>query len=225
MVSYALARSRRKTVAIYINKDATVEVRAPLKTPQKDIDQFVASKEKWIRSHINRRLMINSEKAAFSLQYSDMVILCGRAYPICARDGKQAGFDGECLFLPAGLPPDGIKHAVVQIYRKTAKYIIMARVAVYAEHMRVEPAGIRITGAKTRWGSCSGNNGVSFSWRLVMGDQSVIDYVVVHELAHIKEHNHSPRFWAVVEGVLPDYKQRRLELKTLQDRLSCENWD
>ena len=91
--------------------------------------------------------------------------------------------------------------------------------------MGVAPTGIKITGAKTRWGSCSSKNSINFSWRLVMADDEIIDYVIVHELAHIKELNHSPRFWAVVEGTLPDYKSRRSRLKLLQKKLAAEDWE
>lgn len=224
MLSYRLIRSRRKTAAIHITKDAAVEVRAPLKMPKAYIDEFVALKEKWIIAHLARRELLNSEKAAFSLNYGDTATLCGKAYPILAKDTKHAGFDGACFYLPPGLSPDDIRRIVVRIYKTEAKRVIGSRVDEYSERMNVKPSSVRITSAKTRWGSCSGKNGLSFSWRLIMADESVIDYVVAHELAHITEHNHSPRFWAVVEGVLPDYKQRRLKLKALQDSLAREDW-
>lgn len=225
MLKYTLIRSRRKTAAIHITKDAVVEVRAPLKMPKTYIDEFVASKEEWITAHLTRRERLNNEKAAFALNYGDAVTLCGRAYPIRAKDGKRSGFDGESFYLPPGLPHGDIKQAVVQIYKATAKHMLREKTGEYAKRMNVKPEAVKITSAKTRWGSCSGKNSLSFSWRLVMADESVIDYVVVHELAHIREHNHSPRFWAVVEDLLPDYRQRKLKLKALQDKLSREDWE
>lgn len=225
MISYALIRSRRKTIAIHITKDAAVEVRAPLKTPAADIDKFVASKEKWITAHLIKCEQRNAEKAAFSLSYGDTLSLCGETVPLCAKDGNRAGFDGECFFLPPNLSPEYIKRAVIRIYKAIAKSILTKKVAAFAKQINVNPAAVRINSAKTRWGSCSGNNNINFSWKLVMADEDVVDYVVVHELAHIKEHNHSPRFWAVVESVLPDYKQRKAKLKALQDKLSREDWD
>ena len=94
-----------------------------------------------------------------------------------------------------------------------AKEIIPARVAYYSRIMNVTPTAVKIGGAKTRWGSCSGKNSLNFSWRLMLTNDDAIDYVVVHELAHILEHNHSKRFWAVVENVMPDYRERRKGLK------------
>lgn len=92
--------------------------------------------------------------------------------------------------------------------RARAEREIPPRVAYYAAQMGVKPAGVRITSAKKRFGSCSGDNRLCFSWRLMLYPNEAIDYVVVHELAHIREKNHSPAFYKVVANVLPDYKRR-----------------
>jgi predicted metal-dependent hydrolase len=219
MIPYTLIRSRRKTVAIYVTKNAAVEVRAPLSMPKSGIDNFVKSKTQWILSHqtiIKQRL---AEKSAFTLDYGDMLTLCGRLYPIREKGAASVGFDGEAFLIPHGLASDEIKKTAVQIYRSAAKRLLTHKTAIFAEQMGVIPSAVKINGAKTRWGSCSGKNSINFSWRLIMADEQVIDYIVVHELAHIREHNHSPRFWAIVQSVLPDYKERKRQLKTL-DRKS-----
>lgn len=225
MIQYTIIRSRRKTVAIHITKDAKVEVRAPMKTSKADINRFVSLKERWILSHLAEREESNSEKAAFSLDYGDTAVLCGIAYPIRARAGDRVGFDGDYFYMPPGLPPESVKDAVIQIYKTVAKQVITSKVKDIAGLMGVKPSAVKINGAKTRWGSCSGKNSLNFSWRLILADDAVIDYVVVHELAHIREHNHSPRFWTVVESVLPDYKERKRRLKDLQIKLAGEDWD
>ena len=79
--------------------------------------------------------------------------------------------------------------------------------------MGVSPAGVRITGAKTRFGSCSAKNALCFSWRLMRFPDAAVDYVIVHELAHIRHHDHSPAFWAEVARYMPDYAQRRAMLR------------
>ncbi|MCL2122240.1 MAG: M48 family metallopeptidase [Clostridiales bacterium] len=222
---YRLVRSKRKTLAIHITKEATVEVRAPLHMSKQYIDRFVAAKKNWIESRVAKRERLRDEKAAFLLRYGDPVWLCGKPYPIVAGEGKNSGFDGSSFVLPPGLPADRIKAAVVGIYRLTAKRIIEAKLAIYTERMNVSPAGFHITGAKTRWGSCSGKKSLNFSWRLMMAEEEVIDYVVVHELAHILELNHSPRFWAQVERMMPDYRARKAKLKQLQETLAAQDWD
>ena len=225
MIQYTLVRSRRKTIAVHIKKNASIEVRAPLKMSKADIDRFVATNEKWIEAHLAKRKRLNEEKAAFSLNYGDTVMFCGKIYPIKAKAGTRAGFDGECFYMPPNLTPEDIKPLVIRVYKAIAKRILNEKVSEYAKHMNVLPTAVRITGAKTRWGSCSGKNSINFSWRLVMADNDVIEYVVVHELAHIREHNHSPCFWAVVESILPDYKDRKKKLKLLQKKLISQDWD
>ena len=97
----------------------------------------------------------------------------------------------------------------IEALRKKAKAFIPGRVDYYSRIMGVRPTAVRFTPAKTRWGSCSPKNSVSFSVRLMAKPPEAIDYVVVHELAHILEHNHSKRFWAIVARYLPDYRERR----------------
>lgn len=98
--------------------------------------------------------------------------------------------------------------------RQRAKKLLPDRVAHYAAIMGVTPTSVKITSARTRFGSCSGKNGICFSLYLMQYPEEAIDYVVVHELAHIRHHDHSPAFYAEVAKVLPDYKERMKLLKT-----------
>ena len=96
---------------------------------------------------------------------------------------------------------------------RQAREILPAKAAFYAERMGVRPTRITITGARTRFGSCSGKNAVCFSWRLMQYPEEAIDYVVVHELAHIRHHDHSSAFYAFVSSILPDHRERRALLR------------
>ena len=104
-------------------------------------------------------------------------------------------------------------------YRQAAKEYIPKRVAYYAQLLDVTYATISIRDQKTRWGSCSSKGNLSFSWRLILAPPKVLDYVVVHELCHRKEMNHSPRFWALVESLVPYYKIHRQWLKENGEKL------
>lgn len=99
------------------------------------------------------------------------------------------------------------------LYVKQAKEILPPKIDYFARRMDVEPTGLTVTSAKTRFGSCSGKDRLSFSWRLMAYPEAAIDYVVVHELAHIRYKDHSRAFYGFIESVLPDYKDRIKLLK------------
>ncbi len=101
----------------------------------------------------------------------------------------------------------------IALLRQRAKELLPQRVAYFAPLMGVKPASVKITSAKTRYGSCSGKNSICFSLYLMEKSPRAIDYVVIHELAHIKQHNHSPAFYKEIEKILPDYRDRIKELK------------
>jgi DNA repair photolyase/predicted metal-dependent hydrolase len=190
-----------------------------------DIDKFVASKERWILSKLSQLSERKVQRDNFTLTYGDTVTYSGKEYPVVAKDGERIGFDDERFYMPPNLSSEQIKSACVRIYRMLAKRDLTNKVLDYAKIMNVMPIAVKINNAKSRWGSCSGKKSLNFSWRLIMADNDVIDYVVVHELAHISQMNHSERFWAIVESVLPDYKTRQKRLKELQNRLNNEDWE
>ena len=223
MIDYTLTRSKRKTVIIYV-RSSGVDVRAPLRMPMHEIDRFVASKEKWIKSRLIRTQEQAVQRENFNLDYGDMILYRGKLYPIAQKTVNRAVFADESFYVPQDLSPDEIKAACVRIYKKLAKQDINEKVQYYSERLSVKPTAIKINSAKTRWGSCSAKKSLNFSWRLIMADDAVIDYVVVHELAHTIELNHSKRFWSIVSSILPDYKERQKKLKELQRKLLGENW-
>jgi len=221
---FTLIRSKRKTIAIHIY-DGTVEVRAPMRVPKYEIDKFVASKEKWINKNLNRSRQQTSNKENFNLDYGDIVYILGEPRIITARESKLPGLDEGRFYIPTGKTPEQIKKFCVKTYRVIAEQYLASRVNIFADQLSVKPGNIKINGAKTRWGSCSVNKNINFSWRLIMADEDTIDYVVVHELAHLIEMNHSKKFWSIVESIIPNYKSCRQQLKKLQLRLNNENWD
>jgi predicted metal-dependent hydrolase len=150
---------------------------------------------------------------------------------LCWADGEDIPYLGELLTLrvvPSAKPAcqngtelwlqgaggeAGIERRVSQWYRRQAQALFEARVAHYAPMMNVTPLVIKLSTAKTRWGSCTSNGTVRLNLQLIKLPTRLIDYVVVHELAHLREMNHSPAFWQVVEGSCPDYAKLRRELK------------
>lgn len=225
MINYTLIRSARKTISIHITKEATVEVRAPYKVKKSEIDRFVSSKYGWIEKHLSRQIKRVENKEAFTLDYGGSLLFMGKPHTITAVEGNKAGFLNGSFIIPPGLPPGEIKQIAIKAYRLAAKQFIPEKTTYYSKLMKVTPVAVKINGAKTRWGSCSGKNSLNFSWRIMMAGEETIDYVIVHELAHIREHNHSARFWAAVYEILSDYKERHHKLTELQKRLANENWE
>jgi predicted metal-dependent hydrolase len=223
MIPYTLTRTRRKTAAIYV-RDGEVEVRAPLRMPRYEIERFLAEKERWIIKKLAETRARAAQRESFTIGYGDTVPCMGRDCPIVARAGRRFGFDGACFYMPPGLAAEDIKYLCIETYRLIAKRELAKRVEHYAPLLGASPRAVKINGAASRWGSCSSLGNLNFSWRLMMAEAAVSDYVVVHELAHLKEMNHSPRFWALVAGVLPDYREQKKALRELQERLGGEDW-
>jgi predicted metal-dependent hydrolase len=238
-MEYALIRSARKTIGLYI-KDGVMEVRAPRKASLMEIHKFIASKEKWIAEKLAASQEHHKKKRDFTVSYGSMLLWRGVEYPLLGDSGiTRLWRDEQGFHLPPGIDDDNLKHNVIRLYKICAKNYLLDRVRHYAKVMGVLPSDVKVTEAKTRWGSCSKRMpqrndqaaindpiyNVNFSWRLCMAGDDVIDAVVVHELAHIKEMNHSPAFYAEVKSVLPDYDERNAKLILLSKRLGCEDWE
>ena len=223
-MEYTIIRSERKTAVLRVG-DGLVEVRAPMNMPESAIDRFVTSKEDWINERLERLKEQRRMRDEFTVDYGGTLTYRGKDYPITERDGDLAEFDGESFCIPPNLSADQVKAACVQIYLALAKQHLTERTLEYAEKTPVSPAGIKINKSRARWGSCCAKKIINLSWYLIMADDDVSDYVIVHELAHLIEMNHSKQFWAVVESILPDYKERRKKLKELHNRLNGENWE
>lgn len=217
---YTLTRARRKTLAIHVHPDGAVEVRAPLRMAEKRIRQFVAEKSGWITAKRAEALARQRERRQSVLGPGDTVTLLGREYRLeTVGPGECPGLRGEKILLPEGAGKEETGQVLAEVCRGIAKDFFPARAAELARMWGFAFSGVSVTGARTRWGSCSGKNHLNFSLRLCWASPRGADYVILHELAHTREHNHSPRFWATVAEKMPDYRLREAELRELQKRL------
>lgn len=170
-----IIRSKRKTIAIQINSDLSVTVRAPKRMPLKEIEEVIKNNEDRINSHVEK---------------------------------MRKKYDLYC--------PDGIKPLSNDEIRELADQAldyIPKRVSYYADIIGVTYGRITIRNQRTRWGSCSSKGNLNFNCLLMLAPENVIDYVVVHELCHRKEMNHSQAFWNEVAKIIPDYKTLQKWLK------------
>ncbi len=162
-------RSNRKTIAIQVNPDMTVIVRAPKRATEKDIERILLEKDKWIKKHIEQFKISKAENEARGIK------------PLTSDEIRKLA-DEALEYIPE-------------------------RVEHFAKIVGVDYERITIRNQKTRWGSCSSKGNLNFNCLLMLTPPEVIDYVVVHELCHRKEMNHSKAFWSEVEKVIPDYKR------------------
>lgn len=207
-----IIRSKRKTLALIVKSDGSVIVRAPLRTLEQSIREFIENHTEWIEKKQAEALAMS---APVPRQYApgEMFIYLGCPYPLEIMKGQKQPLLLEDSFKLAESAQANAALAFERWYRAEAKQILKERVNVYARQYDLQYKKIRITSARTRWGSCSANGSLNFSWRLILTPMEVVDYVVVHELAHTVFHNHSKSFWKRVEKMMPDYKERRKWLR------------
>lgn len=216
MIAYNLVRSKRKTLAIHILKDATVEVRAPMRLSIKEIESFLIQKEDWILQKQALMRAFEPQQKKDRLQQGDTLWFQGKEYPIEFEEKLQ--FTGEKFMIPE-CRFEILKPYLIMLYKQLLMPLLQEKIVYYAKIMQVNPTSVKVNSALKRWGSCSGNNVLNFSFMLAMVNESELEYVVVHELAHIKQHNHSGAFWNEVQSVIPDYKQRQRNIKEIQTKI------
>ncbi len=210
-----LVRSKRRTLALEITSDARLVVRAPLHAPLNYIEGFIRKKQAWIRRKLDEAAIL-PRTAEKQFVEGEEFLYMGKAYPLSIVDGRKVGIASNGMFrFPSAFLPYA-REVVTAWYKTEAQKVISGRVEWYAGKTGLVPVKIRITNAKNRWGSCGPNGSLNFSWRLVMAPLPVIDYLVVHELAHIAHHNHSRLFWDKVGTIMPDYAERDKWLKENQ---------
>lgn len=205
-------RTRRRTLALIVKPDGSLVVRAPLRTPDLIIRAFVESKAGWIHAH-QAAARANPPIPTPGLGEGQELWYLGKPYPLKVVPSAASPLSfNEAFFITQKALPRA-RTLLTAWYRAQALHVISQRVAWYAEQFNFSYQQVKITSAQTRWGSCSARNNLNFAWRLVMAPPDVVDYVVVHELAHTREKNHRRGFWALVRAVMPDYPARKKWLK------------
>jgi predicted metal-dependent hydrolase len=207
-----LIRSKRRTVALIVERDGSVTVRAPMKMSAKTIEEFVTKHEKWVEKKLEEVKAIVPEQVP-QFQAGERFLFLGQSYLLEIVKNTSKNLTLDSSFKLAESEKENTETHFRNWYRKQAGKIIGERVIHFSKQYQINVGKIRITSARTRWGSCSSKGTLSFSWRLVLTPPEVIDYVVVHELAHTIHYNHSQLFWKLVEQWMPDYKERRKKLK------------
>ncbi len=209
-----LIRSRRRTFSIEIEADGSLVVRVPKRASMRTIHDIIDRRSRWIMKR--QRVARQRHAQVRPKRYSDHeeFLYLGRYYGLRTDgDRQQALVFDNCHFILSREHIGDARNIFIDWYRERAYNVISQSAAQYSALSGIPFDRIRITGALKRWGSCSAIGNLCFSWRLAMAPPEVIDYVVVHELAHVEHRDHSPGFWNRIEGILPDFRERRAWLR------------
>jgi predicted metal-dependent hydrolase len=207
-----IVRSRRKSMSLHVNPDNTLTVKVPWFLPSWEIDKFLNKYSGWIE----RKISQNQSAKKSPRKYSDgeEFLFMGETLKLKIGDYKEIKVHEKNLFLPSHMVFRA-KKEIESFYIKEAKKVIMEMLDKYSKDFKTNYHGVvHFSDTSSKWGSCTHDNRLQFNWRLIMAPFLVIRYVVVHELAHTLEKNHSRFFWTRVASVNPSYKQ---QIKWLKD--------
>lgn len=206
-------RSKRKTVSLQVSDDATLIVRAPFEVSNKIIDKVILRHKDWIEK---KKKEIQSRDIKFSKKEfinGEGFLFLGNYYRLRLVENQEIPLNFENGFFLSKKYLAHVEEIFIDWYKEEAYEKISERVKWYAQKRGFKYNKINITNAQKRWGSCSCRNNLNFSWRLIMAPLPVVDYVIVHELVHLEEKNHSKAFWNKVKMLITDYKKHRIWLK------------
>ena len=214
-----LIRAKRRTIALIVERDGSLTVRAPMRATLRDIEGFILEKTDWIqRSRENMKVIVEMPKKKYL--DGETFMFLGTEYELVLVPPQRPALKFDSGFTLSVSVRERGEQAFIKWYKTQALNIFTERVNHYAALHGFIPKQVKVNSAKTRWGSCSANGTINFTWRLVMAPLEVIDYVVLHELAHLRVKNHSPRFWKLVESICPDFKRHRKWLKDNGEKLN-----
>ncbi len=204
-----IIRSRRRSIVIQVKDDGKVIVRAPLRIPDQAIQDTIDKYRNWI---IAKRKLAEERKKdvpAETFNKGDLFYFLGEKYPLVFREDLPADIVFDKAFYTPPAPPAFVKKRLEAWFRKTARKLITAKVNALAAAFELKHSAVKINSANQRWGSCTCKGALNFPWRLIMCPEPILDYIIAHEMAHLKQMNHSARFWHTVGIMCPDYVQRK----------------
>lgn len=221
-IAEVIRTARTQTADIRV-EEGVVSIVVPKDLPTERIQQLLADKRRWVLQKmalhkearpINPKQFVSGEALPYLGRNYRLKVLKG---PFQAAKLKQ----GQLLVtVPEGSEqPHMIRNAIIRWYRWQAERKLRDKTRRYARMLNVEPSDVGIKTFKSRWGSCSKHGRIDYNWKIVMAPNRQVDYVVLHELCHLKHHDHSPQFWQAMERVMPDYLEAKAWLKAFGHEL------
>lgn len=207
-----IIRSSRKSLSLTINANGDLIVRAPKNMPLYEIMDFINKKRKWIEDRCTSiKDVLQKNKQIIDCEE---VFFLGKRYKVYETQGIQEPYITNQSLLIKPCKTLNKKQKMLKLwFMGKVQQILIDRVETLARFMKQGFTSINILNSKSKWGMCDSKKGLYFNWKLIMLSPELIDYVIIHELAHLIELNHSPKFWEIVKAVLPNYKQLKEILK------------
>jgi predicted metal-dependent hydrolase len=220
VLEYALVRSKRRSIGFLIDEEG-LRVTAPKWVMLGEIESAIREKQRWILTKLTERRERSARRLQPQMQWRDGASLpyLGNEITLRIVSTLSAGisYDEENQTITVALPSDAseqqLKDRVQGWLQAEAKRLFAERLPLYAEKLGVTYQSFALTSAMTQWGSCTADGRIRLNWRLMHFALPQIDYVIAHELAHLREMNHSPRFWATVQSVFPEFEAARNALR------------
>ncbi|MCI7767458.1 MAG: M48 family metallopeptidase [Oscillospiraceae bacterium] len=217
-MDYSIIRSGRKSVALSIDKEGRLIVRAPFGFPEYRIREIVNEKADWINKHSSAAEIRAAKRNDRLSRPPEALPLFGELRAVSHEE--PYGYIDGVIHIPGNMTLEELLPYLHRLYARIAKEYLVPRVWAAAKEMGFDISAVRINSAGTRWGSCSAKKSINLSQKLIVADTEAIDYVIVHELCHTVHLDHSADFWALVEQFVPDHKKCRDKLAEVQKMLS-----
>jgi len=223
-----ILRSDRKTMVGEVLPDSSIEVRAPLSMTTERIQKWLDKYEPKFMPLVTQYRKMNAVLAEHPFDYGGEVLFLGEWIPIKRVDDNTncytALYKDDTVVMKPGLSGADMRWHIRDLFYDLAKPIFEKKLHYYSDLLGVRCKTWTIGDARQRHGSCDSNGKITFSWRIVMMSEAVIDYIIVHEVAHLKQLNHSKAFHDVVAEVLPDWKERKKARNEYSQLLHCGGW-
>ncbi len=225
-IKYIVNRRKRKTIGISITIDEGLKIATPLHLTERQIQEVIQKKASWILKKLDALEKLDTTKKEY--ENGEKFLYLGKEYilnKIKISDMVMPRIDIEDTHIMIYGSSDTLaqknmmKKIIISWYIEQANHILPERMKLLCEKTKIYPEKVRIKDQRSRFGSCSTKRNINLNWRLIMAPMEVLDYVIVHELCHLNEMNHSKAFWALVESIVPEYKKHREWLKKNGARL------
>ena len=218
---YQLERRQRRTVGLKITENGLV-IHAPKRISQSHLESIIVLKADWIRKKLET--LIENKLPEMQWRHGETLLFMGNTVTLAVEHGiRSKAVEYEPGVLQLAMPnhhdQNLIARKVIQWYKKQALVDFTRRLEIFSSKLGVSFSSFNLSNAGSRWGSCNSRKEIRLNWRLLQAPPHIINYVVCHELAHLKEMNHSAKFWATVASIYPDYKLAEKELKALSANL------